>query len=119
MLKMYKDGLASIFENTLVKYTDIQVEDLKEHLIHTIERKKYDLQDQGIIEAILQDREKTFEDSFNENLELYLNNLDSKHDLVDYLRSDEAKYEIVEMFISDLEQLINYFYNMLINKHFT
>jgi hypothetical protein len=116
---MYKETLAIIFENTLVKYADIKVEDLKEHLIQTVERKKYDLQDQGIIEAILEDREKTFENSFNENLELYINNLDSKHDLGDHLRSDEAKNEIVEMFISDLEQLINYFYNMLINKHFT
>jgi hypothetical protein len=116
---MYKNSLAIIFVNTLVKYTDTQVEDLKEQLIQTIERKKYDLQDQGIIEAILEDREKTFENSFNENLELYINNLDSRHALRDYLRSDEAKYEIVEMFISDLEQLINYFYNVLINKHFT
>lgn len=116
---MYKENLAIIFENTLVKYADLQVGDLKEHLIQTIERKKYDLQDQGIIEAIIEDREKIFENSFSENLELYINNLDSKDDLGNYLRSDEAKNEVVEMFISDLEQLINYFYNMLINKHFT
>jgi hypothetical protein len=113
---MYKEDLAIIFENTLVKYADIKMEALKDHLIHSVERKKYDLQDQGIIEAILEDREKTFENSFNENLELYL---DSKHDVGDYLRSDKAKNEIVEMFISDLEQLINYYYNALINKHFT
>jgi hypothetical protein len=92
---------------------------LKEHLIRTIERKNYDLQDQGIIEAIIEDEEKTFENSFSENLELYVNNLDSRDDLGNYLKSDEAKDEVVEMFISDLEQLINYFYNMLINKHFS
>ncbi|MBI4228732.1 MAG: hypothetical protein HY693_03315, partial [Deltaproteobacteria bacterium] len=73
----------------------------------------------GIIEAIIEDREKTFENSFDENLELYINNLDSKHDLWDYLRSGDAKDEIVEIFISDLEQLIDYYYNALINKHFT
>jgi hypothetical protein len=116
---MYKENLTIIFENTLTKCADIKVDDLKEHLIHTIDGKKYDLQDQGIIEAILEDGEKTFENSFSENLELYINDLDSKHELGNYLRSDEAKNEIVEMFISDLEQLINYFYNMLINKHFT
>ena len=116
---MYKENLAIIFENTLAKYADIELDDLKERLINTIDRKKYDLQDQGIIEAILEDREKTFENSFNENVELYMNNLDLNHDLGNYLRSDEAKNEVVEIFISDLEQLINYFYNMLINKHFT
>lgn len=116
---MYKDNLAIIFENTLTKYAEIKVDDLKKHLIQTIDRKKYDLQDQGIIEAILEDGEKMFECSFSENLELYINDLDSKHELVSYLRSDEAKNEIVEMFISDLEQLIDYYYNMLINKHFT
>jgi hypothetical protein len=116
---MYKENLAIIFENTLVKYTDSHVGDLKEYLIRTIERKNYDSQDQGIIEAILEDQEKTFENSFSENLELYIDNLDSRDDLGNYLRSDEAKHEVVEMFISDLEQLINYFYNMLINKHFT
>lgn len=116
---MCKENLAIIFENTVVKCADVDMEDLKEHLIRTIERKKYDLQDQGIIEAILEDGEKTFENSFSENLEQYIDDLDSKHDLGNYLRSDEAKNEIVEMFISDLEQLINYFYNMLINKHFT
>jgi hypothetical protein len=116
---MYKENLVDIFENTLVKYTDSHVGGLKEHLIRTIERKNYDLQDQGIIEAIIEDQEKTFENSFSENLELYVNNLDSRDDLGNYLKSDEAKDEVVEMFISDLEQLINYFYNMLINKHFS
>jgi hypothetical protein len=116
---MYKENLAIIFENTLARYADIRVDDLKEHLIQTIDRKKYDLQDQGIIEAILEDGEKLFENSFSENLELYINDVDSKQELGGYLRSDEARNEIVEMFISDLEQLINYFYNMLINKHFT
>lgn len=116
---MYIENLATIFEKTLIKYTDSHVGDLKEHLIHIIERKNYDLQDQGIIEAIIEDREKTFENSFSENLELYINKLDSRNDLGNYLRSDEAKNEVVEIFVSDLEQLINYFYNMLINKHFT
>lgn len=116
---MYIENLATIFEKTLVKYTDSRVGDLKEHLIRTIERKNYDLQDQGIIEAIIEDQEKTFENSFGENMEIYINKLDSRHDLGNYLRSDEAKNEVVEIFISDLEQLINYFYNMLINKHFT
>ncbi len=116
---MYKENLTIIFENTLAKYTDIDLDGLKERLTNTIERKKYDLQDQGIIEAILEDREKTFENSFSENVELYINSLDSKHDLRNYLTSEEAKDEVVEIFISDLEQLIDYFYNMLINKHFT
>lgn len=116
---MYKKDLALVFENTLTKYADITVDDLKDHLIHSIDRKKYDLQDQGIIEAILDDDEKMLEDSFSENLELYMNDLDSKHELENYLRSEEAKDEIVEMFMSDLDQMINYYYNMLINKHFT
>ena len=116
---MYKIDLALIFVKTLTKYADIKVDDLKDHLIHSIDRKKYDLQDQGIIEAIVDDDEKMLENSFSENIKLYINDLDSKHELENYLRSDEAKDEIVEMFMSDLDQIINYYYNMLINKHFT
>jgi hypothetical protein len=41
---MYKENLIDIFENTLVKYTDSHVGDLKEHLTRAIERKNYDLQ---------------------------------------------------------------------------
>ena len=116
---MYKNDLAVVFENTLARYSVASVDDLKEHLMKAVDEKKYDLQDQGIIEAILEDPEKILETSFSENLQLYFEDLESEHDLAHYVRSDNAKNQIVEIFISDLDQLINYFYNGLINKHFS
>ena len=116
---MYIDNLAISFEKVLSNFPKIQIEDLKQHLKESIKKKKYDLQDQGIIEAILEEKEKTFDESFYENLEDHLKNLDSNIDRRKYLRSEECKNIIIEIFMSDLEQFIDYYYNALINKHFT
>ncbi len=116
---VYIDNLVIAFERVLSKFPELQIADSKKPLIESLERRKYDLQDQGIIEAIFEDGEKTLENSFYENIGTYLKDLDTNLDRKDHLNTKEGITDIIEIFISDLEQMIDYYYNALINKHFS
>ena len=110
--------LLDIFEKTLRNnYPGIPVSNMKPQLKQSLEGRKYDTQDEAIIESILKDKENPLEESFVENLQLYMSNkIESESDL---FKTRERQEEIVELFIFNLEKLIDYFYNALLNKHFT
>lgn len=115
----FEISLLHVFEKTLSQYyPDIHVRKIKNLLKESLKKRKYDTQDQAIIEAILNDKEKPLEESFTESLLNYAstNKIESEND---FPESKERREEIVEIFIFDLEKLIDYFYNALINKHFT
>jgi Fe-S cluster assembly ATPase SufC len=112
-----ENSLLDIFEKTLSKnYPEIPASRMKSLLKQTLEKRKYDTQDEAIIEAILNDKEKPLEESFIESLQRYMNKIESEND---FSGTEERQEEIVETFIFDLEKLIDYFYNALLNKHFT
>ena len=112
-----ENSLSDVFEKILnINYPEIPVSNIKRLLKESLEKRKYDTQDEAIIEAILNDKEKPLEESFIESLQHYINKIESEND---FLGSENRQEEIVEIFIFDLEKLIDYFYNALINKHFT
>jgi hypothetical protein len=111
-------SLVDVFERVLSKYPELPNSQTKELLKQQLERKKFDIQDEAIIEAILKDNDSPLEKSFNQSLNNHLNGLDPEINLGGLLRSEEGQNGVVEIFLSVLENLINYFYNTLIAKHF-
>ncbi len=116
---MNVDGLLNAFAKMLSNYPELPVEEakagLKENLL---KRKDFDIQDEAIIEALLRDRDRLLEESFIEGVDEYLQKqgLDKKR--VDFLRSKEGQDKIVEIFLSVLEKLVDYYYQVLLNKQF-
>ena len=114
---MNTDALLDAFENALRAYPDLPVGNMRHLLKQSLERKKYDAQDEAIIEAILSDREKHLEGSYKEVLDNYLSKEEPETHPVNFLKSEEGQNKAVELFVSTLEHLIDYFYNVLIAKH--
>jgi len=109
-------SLLQLFETTISKnYAEIPAS-IRSLLKESLKKRKYDIQDEAIIEAIINDKEKPLEESFTESLKRYANKMEYE---IQPFTSKEIQNEIVEIFIFDLEKLIDYFYNALINKHFT
>ena len=115
---MNTDALLEAFENSLRPYPDLPIGTMKHTLRQSLERKKYDSQDEALIEAILNDREKQLEESYKEVLSSYLSKERPETHPADFLKGEEGQNKAVELFISTLDRLIDYFYNVLIAKHF-
>ena len=114
---MYIDDLLNLFlEITKEIESDINVDDYLNDLRNEIEKKKYDLQDQTIIETIIKEERDSFSDSFNEVLE---NSVPEGMDKISYLNSPDGKSNVVDIFIKSLEHSIDYFYNEIISKQFS
>ena len=112
---MYTDDLVKIFEEAISKYGITEPGPLSDELERRIESRKYDLQDEAMIETILkQDRDELLE-SFIEALDRELENNEPD----DYLNSEEGKREAVRLYITSLEHMINFYYNSLVGKHFS
>lgn len=106
---MYVDELVEVFEKAVSSIPQLSGGDVLISLKASIEEKKYDLQDQGLIEAILREDRHELVQSLMEGLEE-----------VDFSKNgDEIKKEAIEIFIASLEHLINYYYNNVIGKHFS
>ena len=113
------DGLASAFAKMLSNYPELPVEQAKTGLRENLlKRKDFDVQDEAIIEALLRDKDRLLEQSFIEGIDEYLQKqgLDKKR--VDFLRSKEGQNKVVEIFLSVLEKLVDYYYQVLLNKQF-
>ena len=60
---MYIDDLIAVFEQSVPNYSKLNTSEVLDSLRNSIEAKKYDLQDQGLIEAILrEDKQDLVED---------------------------------------------------------
>ena len=103
---MYIDDLVETFQKAVVDFPELNSEELLRSLRLGIEAKKYDLQDEGLIEAILREDKHELIDSLKQGL----------NDLQD---TDDIKKEAINIFIASLEHLINYYYNNVIGKHFS
>lgn len=114
---MYADDLATVFEEALSRYGISEPGQLKDELKRRIESRKYDLQDESMIETILkQDRDELLE-SFTDTLDRKLESKDIEAGT--YLNSEDGKREAVRLYITSLEHMINFYYNSLVGKHFS
>ncbi|MER3447261.1 MAG: hypothetical protein C4291_10635 [Candidatus Dadabacteria bacterium] len=110
------DEILNAFEKILGKYPDWPVGEIRELLCQNLP--KFDIQDEAIIEALLRDKDNILDKSFTENIENYLENTVLEGNRRDFLKSEEGKRKIVEIFVSVLQNLIDYFYHVIITKQF-
>ena len=113
---MYIDDLLKVFDKASGRYHELRTREVKDALKKALEAQKYDLQDEGLIEAIIKDEEDELVDSFQQTLEIQLGGND---EVSKYLSSKEGIDEAVSIFVKSLEHLMNYYYNSLIGKHFS
>ena len=113
---MYIDDLLKLFDKASGRYHELRTPKVKEALRKAIEAQKYDLQDEGLIEAIVRDEEKEFIESYQEALELEIGGMD---EVSKFLSSKDGIDAAVGVFIKSLDHLINYYYNSLIGRHFS
>ena len=112
-------GLLDAFEKMLGNYPELPVEEAKAELKENLsKRRDFDVQDEAIIEALLRDRDRLLEQSFIEGVDEYLQKQDLDKKRVDFLRSKEGQDKIVEIFLSVLEKLVDYYYQVLLNRQF-
>ncbi|MGH7909251.1 MAG: hypothetical protein ACRENW_05310 [Thermodesulfobacteriota bacterium] len=112
-------GLLDAFEKMVSNYPELSLDEAKGVLKqYLLKRRDFDVQDEAIIEALLRDRDRLLEQSFIEGVDEYLQKqgLDKKR--VDFLRSKEGQDKIVEIFLSVLERLVDYYYQVLLNRQF-
>ncbi|MGB2693159.1 MAG: hypothetical protein WBB48_11960 [Thermodesulfobacteriota bacterium] len=105
---MYIDDLIEVFEKVVSESPELKADDVLDLLRIGIEAKKYDLQDQGLIEAILREDKKDLIDPLQEYIENTTLSV-----------NEDIKKEAIKIFIASLEHLINYYYNNVIGKHFS
>ncbi len=111
------DGLASAFAKMLSNYPELPVEQAKTGLRENLlKRKDFDVQDEAIIEALFNDKDKLLEKSFIESVENYIKNTGLENNRSDFLRSKEGQNMVVEIFLSVLEKLVDYYYQVLLNR---
>lgn len=116
---MYIDDLLSLFEEASAKYPVLSSGIVRDELRQAILAKKYDLQDEALIEAILKEDHRELTSSFTESLDRILENQGEGISNDEFLSSDEGKREAIRLYIASLEHLINFYYNSLVGKHFS
>ncbi|MCI0454221.1 MAG: hypothetical protein L0Y68_04400 [Candidatus Dadabacteria bacterium] len=116
---MNTDDLLDAFGEMLADYTEFPVIEAKKLLKQNLaKRKDFDTQDEAIIEALIKDKDKLLEKSFIEEVEDYLKKQETDEERSDFLRSKEGQDKIIEIFLSVLEKLVDYYYQVLLNKQF-
>jgi hypothetical protein len=113
---MSMDELLNAFEKTLSKYTVWPAIEIKESLRQSLP--KFDIQDQAMIEALLRDGDDILDKSFTESIENYLKNAVSERNNSDFLKSKEGQKKVVEIFVSVVQNLIDYYYHVILTKQF-
>jgi len=113
---MSRDELLNAFEKTLIKYTDWPAIEIKESLRQSLP--KFDIQDEAMIEALLRDEDNILDMSFTESIENYLKNAVSERNNRDFLKSEEEQKKVVEIFVSVVQNLIDYYYHIILTKQF-
>ncbi len=116
---MHTKRLYKIYSSSLSEISDLNSIVTESYLTQTIVSKKYDIQDQALIEAIINDKEKQLEQSLREDYEKFLKDLTKKNGSATSTDPLILKEKLLSIFITNLEYYIDYFYNSLINKHFS
>jgi hypothetical protein len=115
---MYVDDLLGLFDTALVSFPELKRESVRAELRRAIEGRRYDLQDESMIEAILKEDSPELLDSFVSAYGSLLEGFDDDESRSEFLDSDAVK-EAIRIYIASLEHLINYYHTSLIGKHFS
>ncbi|MXW21984.1 MAG: hypothetical protein F4X55_02525 [Candidatus Dadabacteria bacterium] len=111
------EELLRVFEEiTRENFPELDLEKFLPALREEIKRKKYDLQDETLLETALRDDRKTFKDSFLEMLEEKAAREDGGKA---FFLSDEGQSETISILMTNVEHTIDYYYNTIIGKHFS
>ena len=97
-------------------FPELDLEKFSIALREEIKKKKYDLQDEVLLETALRDDRKTFKDSFLDMLEERAAREDGGKA---FFLSDKGRDEAVSILITNAEHTIDYYYNTIIGKHFS
>jgi hypothetical protein len=116
---MYVEDLLRVFDTAAAGFPALQRERVRDELRRAIESKKYDLQDEALIEAIIRQDSRDLIESFAEAYDSVLKGFVSESARKEYLDGDEASKEAIRIYIASLEHLINYYHTSLIGKHFS
>lgn len=115
----YIDELVQVFEGAVEEIPGLGSPTLPDELRKEIIARKYDLQDEGFIEAILKQDRKDLAGSFIDAMKDIIAKLPSDGEREEFLKSDEIKKEAIRIFIASLEHMINYYHTSMIGKHFS
>ncbi len=113
---MHTKTLFEIYESSLENTEGLSGLVTEADLEEAIAKKKYDVQDLALIEALINDEEKHLLDSLKENFEELSKDLAKKNGPA--TETDPLKKQLLEIFMSNLEYYIDLFYNSLLNRHF-
>jgi hypothetical protein len=116
---MYIEELIRLFDTAAGAFPVLGTDSAKEELRRAIEGRRYDLQDEALIEAILKQDTRDLVDSFTEAYASHLHG--SKRDTAEaeHADGDASVKEAVRIYLASLEHMINYYHTSLIGKHFS
>lgn len=114
---MYVEDLVKVFEST-VKENNAEFvnSEFISNLSVAITNKKYDIQDQALIEIILKEDKEKLAESFSETLKL---KLEQKESASNFINSEKGQKEIINLFLKSIENMIDFYYNSIISKQFS
>ncbi len=110
--------LLDAFIAVIQEYPGVSVQEAKEVLEEEIEKRRYDLQDEALIEKIASDEERELEKEFRRTLDNYIAN-NSHEGPSDFLKTVDGLKVAARLFLKDVEDSIDQIYNVLIARHFS
>ena len=111
------EELLRVFEEIAGEnFPELDLEKFSLVLREEIKKKKYDLQDEALLETALRDNKSTFKNSFLEMLEERAAREDSGKA---FILSDKGRDEAISILMTNAEHTIDYYYNTIIGKHFS
>ena len=116
---MHTKKLYEIYSASISELGDLVAEVTESELVEIVVSKKYDVQDEALIEAIVNDKDKQLGVSLSEDYEKLLQVMTKKNESASNTDPLILKETLLSIFITNLEYYIDYFYNSLINKMFS
>ena len=111
------EELLRVFEEIAREiFPELDLEKFSPALREEIKKKKFDLQDETLLETALRDDRNSFKKSFVEMLEERASREDNGKA---FFLSDKGRKEAVSILIANVEHTIDYYYNTIIGKHFS
>lgn len=113
---MLTSDIQTVFKSCLSEFPGNKPDSLFMDFENAITDRKYDVQDQALIEAVLKDDRESLAESFSAALQL---RLEKETKTLEFISSKEGKQEIIDLFLKSLEHTIDLYYNSVISKQFS
>ena len=111
------EELLRVFEEIAREnFPEFDLEKFSAALHEEIKKKKYDLQDEALLETALRDDRDAFKNSFLEMLE---EKAARENGGKAFILSQRGRDEAISILIANTEHTIDYYYNTIIGKHFS